>query len=727
MLLTFYFSIFTANFLLKNMDEKYIKLIAAKLGIRDIQVKNTAFLFSQGATVPFISRYRKEQTGTLNEVQVSQIKEELKKYEELEKRKTAILESIEGQGKLTDELKKKIDEVLSMTDLEDLYLPYKQKKKTRATVAKEKGLEPLATQILLQQNADCEALAEKFLNDKVENIEEALQGARDIIAEHINENVETRNRMRNLYSREAVIFSKLVKDKEEEAQKFKDYFDYSERLSRIPSHRLMAMMRGENEGFLKITIKPEDENALNILERQFVKGKGEGAKQIKLAAEDCYKRLLQPSMETEFANLSKEKADEEAIKVFTENLRNLLLQSPLGKKRILALDPGFRTGCKLVCLDEQGNLLHNEAIFPHSGMKEAFAAMSKVTTLVEQYKIDCIAIGNGTASRETERFIKKVRFDRDIQVYIVSESGASIYSASEVAREEFPEYDVTVRGAVSIGRRLLDPLAELVKIDPKSIGVGQYQHDVNQTKLKESLDDVVVSCVNQVGVNVNTASKHLLMYVSGLGPTLAQNIVNYRKEHGPFGTRTELKKVPRMGEKAFEQCAGFLRIEGAENPLDNSAVHPEKYYIVSKMAKDLGCDVKDLISDAETRKKIDIKKYVDDKTGLPTLTDIMAELEKPGRDPRGEFKVPEFEQNVEKITDLKEGMELNGIVTNVTNFGAFVDLGVHVSGLIHISQFGGTKRNPVNPANILKINQPVRVKVLTVDVDRNRIGLGLVK
>lgn len=709
------------------MDEKYIKLIAAKLGIRDIQVKNTAFLFSQGATVPFISRYRKEQTGTLNEVQVSQIKEELKKYEELEKRKTAILESIEGQGKLTDELKKKIDEVLTMTDLEDLYLPYKQKKKTRATMAKEKGLEPLATQILLQQNADCEALAEKFLNDKVENIEEALQGARDIIAEHINENVETRNRMRNLYSREAVIFSKLVKDKEEEAQKFKDYFDYSERLSRIPSHRLMAMMRGENEGFLKITIKPEDENALNILERQFVKGKGDGAKQIKLAAEDCYKRLLQPSMETEFANLSKEKADEEAIKVFTENLRNLLLQSPLGKKRILALDPGFRTGCKLVCLDEQGNLLHNEAIFPHSGMKEAFAAMSKVTTLVEQYKIDCIAIGNGTASRETERFIKKVRFDRDIQVYIVSESGASIYSASEVAREEFPEYDVTVRGAVSIGRRLLDPLAELVKIDPKSIGVGQYQHDVNQTKLKESLDDVVVSCVNQVGVNVNTASKHLLMYVSGLGPVLAQNIVNYRKENGPFGTRTELKKVPRMGEKAFEQCAGFLRIEGAENPLDNSAVHPEKYYIVNKMAKDLGCGVKDLISDAETRKKIDIKKYVDDKTGLPTLTDIMTELEKPGRDPRGEFKVPEFEQNVEKITDLKEGMELNGIVTNVTNFGAFVDLGVHVSGLIHISQFGGTKRNPVNPANILKINQPVRVKVLTVDVDRNRIGLGLVK
>ena len=454
------------------MQDKYIKLIAEKLGIREIQVKNTAFLFSQGATVPFISRYRKEQTGTLNEVQVSQIKDEIKKYEELEKRKASILESIESQGKLTDELKAKIDEVITITDLEDLYLPYKQKKKTRASVAKEKGLEPLADKILLQQNADPEKLAAPFLNDKVESIDDALQGARDIIAEHINENVDTRNRMRNLYNREAIIFSKLVKGKEEEAQKFKDYFDYSEPLSRIPSHRLLALMRGENEGFLKITIKPNDDKAINMLERQYVKGHGNGAEQIKIAAEDCYDRLLQPSMETEFANIAKEKADEEAIKVFTENLRNLLLASPLGKKRILALDPGFRTGCKLVCLDEQGNLLHNEAIYPHSGMKEAFAAMSKVTTLVEQYKIDCIAIGNGTASRETERFIKKVRFDRDIQVYIVSESGASIYSASEVAREEFPEYDITVRGAVSIGRRLLDPLAELVKIDPKSIGVG---------------------------------------------------------------------------------------------------------------------------------------------------------------------------------------------------------------------------------------------------------------
>ena len=709
------------------MQDKYIKLIAEKLGIREIQVKNTAFLFSQGATVPFISRYRKEQTGTLNEVQVSLIKDELKKYEELDKRKSSILESIESQGKLTDELKAKIDDVLTMTELEDIYLPYRPKKKTRASIAKEKGLEPLADKILLQQNANAEEIAAKFVGEKVADTDEALQGARDIIAERINENTETRNRMRNLFNREAVIYSKLVKGKEEEGQKFKDYFDYSERLSRIPSHRLLAMMRGENEGVLKITIKPEDQNAQNILERQYVKGRGDAAEQVKEAAQDCYKRLLQPSMETEFAALAKEKADEEAIKVFTENLRNLLLASPLGKKRILALDPGFRTGCKLVCLDEQGNLLHNEAIYPHSGMKEAFAAMSKVTTLVEQYKIDCIAIGNGTASRETERFIKKVRFDRDIQVYIVSESGASIYSASEVAREEFPEYDITVRGAVSIGRRLLDPLAELVKIDPKSIGVGQYQHDVNQTKLKESLDDVVVSCVNQVGVNVNTASKHLLTYVSGLGPALAQNIVNYRKENGPFGTRSDLKKVPRMGDKAFEQCAGFLRIDGADNPLDNSAVHPEKYYIVNKMAKDLGCGVKDLISNKEMRQKIDIKKYVDDKTGLPTLTDIITELEKPGRDPRGEFKVPEFEQNVEKITDLIVGMELNGIVTNVTNFGAFVDLGVHVSGLIHVSQLGGSRRNPVNPSDVLKINQPVRVKVLTVDVDRNRIGLGLVK
>ena len=709
------------------MQDKYIKLIAEKLGIREIQVKNTAFLFSQGATVPFISRYRKEQTGTLNEVQVSLIKDELKKYEELDKRKASILESIESQGKLTDELKAKIDEVLTMTELEDIYLPYRPKKKTRASIAKEKGLEPLADKILLQQNANAEEIAAKFVGEKVADTAEALQGARDIIAERINENTETRNRMRNLFNREAVIYSKLVKGKEEEGQKFKDYFDYSERLSRIPSHRLLAMMRGENEGVLKITIKPEDQNAQNILERQYVKGCGDAAEQVKEAAQDCYKRLLQPSMETEFAALAKEKADEEAIKVFTENLRNLLLASPLGKKRILALDPGFRTGCKLVCLDEQGNLLHNEAIYPHSGMKEAFAAMSKVTTLVEQYKIDCIAIGNGTASRETERFIKKVRFDRDIQVYIVSESGASIYSASEVAREEFPEYDITVRGAVSIGRRLLDPLAELVKIDPKSIGVGQYQHDVNQTKLKESLDDVVVSCVNQVGVNVNTASKHLLTYVSGLGPALAQNIVNYRKENGPFGTRSDLKKVPRMGDKAFEQCAGFLRIDGADNPLDNSAVHPEKYYIVNKMAKDLGCGVKDLISNKEMRQKIDIKKYVDDKTGLPTLTDIITELEKPGRDPRGEFKVPEFEQSVEKITDLIVGMELNGIVTNVTNFGAFVDLGVHVSGLIHVSQLGGSRRNPVNPSDVLKINQPVRVKVLTVDVDRNRIGLGLVK
>lgn len=705
------------------MNDRYAQIIADKLGIREIQVRNTAFLFSQGATVPFISRYRKEQTGTLNEVQVSHIQQEIKKYEELDKRRESIIESIEGQQKMTDELRKKLDEALDMTTLEDLYLPYKQKKKTRASVAREKGLEPLADKILLSQNSSAEDFAKAFVNDKVADIKEALQGARDIIAERINENTDARNRMRNLFSRDAVIYSKLVKGKEDEAQKYKDYFDYEERLSRIAGHRLMALQRGEAEGFLKITIEPAEDKAMSILEKQFVRGNGEAAKQVAEAAADCYKRLLRPSIETEFSNLSKAKADEEAIKVFTENLRNLLLASPLGKKRILALDPGFRTGCKLVCLDEQGNLLHNETIYPHSGIKEEFAAMNKVTSLVEQYKSDCIAIGNGTASRETERFIKKIRFNKDIKVYIVSESGASIYSASEVAREEFPEYDITVRGAVSIGRRLLDPLAELVKIDPKSIGVGQYQHDVNQTKLKESLDEVVVSCVNQVGVNVNTASKHLLMYVSGLGPTLAQNIVNYRKENGPFGSRQELKKVPRMGDKAFEQCAGFLRIDGAENPLDNSAVHPEKYYIVNKMAKDLGCSVSDLIESADTRKKIDPRKYVDDKTGLPTLTDIMAELEKPGRDPRGVFQAPEFEQSISTIKDLKEGMELQGIVTNVTNFGAFVDLGIHINGLIHVSQM--SDRRVADPTTILKIHQPIKVKVLSIDMDRERISLSL--
>ncbi len=709
------------------MDEKYIKLIADKLGIREIQVKNTAFLFSQGATVPFISRYRKEATGTLNEVQVAQIKDEIKRFEDLDKRKASIIESIEKQEKMTPELHKAIDDAVDITVLEDLYLPYKQKKKTRATMAKEKGLEPLATLILTQKNFNPLTDAEKFINDKVANIDEALQGARDIIAETINENVEARNRIRNLFNREAIITSRLVKGKEEEGQKFRDYFEYDEKLSRIPAHRLMAMMRGANEGILKVGIAPDEQNAIEILNRTFVKSKGEAGRQIQMAAEDSYKRLMQPSIETEFNNLAKEKADQEAISVFAENLRNLLLASPLGKKRILALDPGFRTGCKLVCLNEQGNLLHNEAIYPHSGTKEAFEAMKKVTTLVEQYKIDVIAIGNGTASRETERFVKKIRFNKDINVYMVNESGASIYSASEVAREEFPNYDITVRGAVSIGRRLLDPLAELVKIDPKSIGVGQYQHDVNQTKLKESLDDVVVSCVNQVGVNVNTASKHLLTYVSGLGPTLAKNIVDYRTENGPFTNRNQLKKVPRMGEKAFEQCAGFLRIDNPDNPLDNSAVHPEKYYIVNKMAEDLKCTVSDLMADASLRKKIDIKKYADDKTGIPTLTDIMSELEKPGRDPRGVFNPPSFEQNVEKITDLKEGMELTGIVTNVTNFGAFVDLGVHVSGLIHVSQLGGTRKNPVNPSSVLKINQPVKVKVISLDIDRNRIGLGLVK
>lgn len=705
------------------MNEKHIAIIAQKLGLREIQVKNTVFLFSQGATVPFISRYRKEATGTLNEVVVQQIKDELTKLEEIDKRRNSIIEAVEKKGKLTAELKTAFENADTLTDLEDLYLPYKQKKKTRATVARENGLEPLANIILLQNEKDPEFAAEKFLNDKIENVEDALQGARDIIAENINENPDIRNRVRNLFTREAVIKSKLVKGKEEEGSKYRDWFDWEEPLKRCASHRFMALLRAESEGILKIQIFPDENKALDILYREYVKSNGPCAAQIKLAAADCYKRLLQPSVENEFSALSKEKADEEAIKVFAENLRNLLLASPLGRKRVLALDPGFRTGCKLVCLDEQGNMLHNEAIYPHSGSKEAFEAMKKITTLVEQYKSDVIAIGNGTASRETEQFIKKVRFTRDIKVYIVSESGASIYSASEVAREEFPDYDLTVRGAVSIGRRLLDPLAELVKIDPKSIGVGQYQHDVNQTKLKESLDNTVISCVNTVGVNLNTAGKHLLTYVSGLGATLAKNIVDFRTQNGPFSSREDLKKVPRMGEKTFEQCAGFLRIDGASNPLDNSAVHPEKYYIVKKMAKDCGCDVAELISDAEVRKKIDIKKYVDDKTGLPTLQDILSELERPGHDPRGNFHVAEFDQNIQTIKDLVPGMELNGVVTNVTNFGAFVDLGIHINGLIHISEMG--EKRVINPAAVLKINQQIKVKVKSVDLDRERIQLTL--
>jgi len=705
------------------MEEKYIKLIAEKLNLKEFQVKNTIDLFNQGATIPFISRYRKEATGSLDEVQIGEIKKELNRLEELDKRRESILQSIEKQDKLTPALKLQIENALTIVELEDLYLPYKQKRKTRASVAKENGLEPLAQIIFKQTERDVEGKAQTFLNDKITNTDEALQGARDIIAEQINEDVKTRNKIRYLFQKDAVIKSKLVKGKEAEGVKYQDYFEYSELLKNCPSHRLLALMRGEHEGFLKVSIFPDEERAIEQLKVIHLKGNTESSAQVEMALADSYKRLLQPSIETEFNNIAKEKADTEAIAVFSSNLRTLLMASPLGAKRVLAIDPGFRTGCKVVCLDAQGNLLHNENIYPHTDTKETINAAKKVNSLVNQYKIEVIAIGNGTASRETERFIKKVHFEKDVQVYIVSESGASIYSASPVAREEFPDYDVTVRGAVSIGRRLLDPLAELVKIDPKSIGVGQYQHDVDQGKLKESLDSIVESCVNIVGVEVNTASKQLLTYVSGLGPQLAQNIIDFRKEIGGFTSRSQLKKVPRMGEKAFEQSAGFLRIRNASNPLDNSAVHPESYAIVEQMAKDANCTVQELISNADLRKNIDLKKYVNQKVGLPTLNDIFKELEKPGRDPRGVFKVLEFDQNINSISDLHIGMILPGIVTNVTNFGAFVDLGIKVNGLIHVSEIAD--KFVSNPAEIVKVHQHVKVRVISVDTERNRIQLSM--
>jgi uncharacterized protein len=703
--------------------DKFIELISASLSLKSWQVKNTIQLLDQDATVPFISRYRKEATGMLDEVQVLAIKEQYAKLKEVVKRRESIIGSIEEQGKLTDELKATLENTWTLTELEDLYLPYKQKRKTKASIAREKGLEPLADTILKQQAKDVQLLAEKFLNDKVENVEEALQGARDIIAERINEDMKARESIRRLFEREAVISSKLVKGKEEEGIKYKDYFDFSEPLKRCPSHRLLAIRRGEEEGFLKVSVEPEKDKAFEILEKQFIKARNESAEIVNQALEDSYKRLLGPSIETEFKGISKEKADEEAIKVFAENLRQLLLSSPLGKKNVLAIDPGFRTGCKVVCLDTQGNLLHNETIYPHPPQSETVQASKKITNLVSIYKIDAIAIGNGTASRETEHFINKVRFERDIQVYVVSEAGASIYSASTIAREEFPQFDVTVRGAISIGRRLMDPLAELVKIDPKSIGVGQYQHDVDQGKLKGSLDHVVESCVNLVGVNLNTASKHLLTYVSGLGPTLAQNIVDYRAKNGAFKARKELLKVPRLGDKAFEQCAGFLRIPDAPNPLDNSAVHPESYKLVEQMAEDMQATVQDLLKDDSLRQKIDIKKYVSDKVGLPTLNDIVQELAKPGRDPRSLIKVFEFSNEVHSIADVKPGMVLPGIVTNITNFGAFVDIGVKQDGLVHISHLADKFIS--NPADVVKLHQHVTVKVLEVDAPRKRIQLSM--
>ena len=704
--------------------EKFSQMIAAELKLPAHRIANTLKLLQGGATIPFISRYRKEATGGLDEVQIGDIQTRYEKLCELSKRKETVLSTIEEQGKLTPELKSRISACWNATELEDIYLPFKPKRKTRAEAARAKGLEPLALLLMMQKENNLAAKVRNFVKGEVKDEEDALKGARDILAEQISEDERSRNLMRNQFQRQALIQSKVVKGKETEeaSAKYRDYFDFCEPLKKCSSHRLLALRRGESEGVLKVTIFPEDEDMCNErLQRLFVRANNACAHQVEEALTDAYKRLLKPAIETEFAALSKEKADEEAIRVFAENLRQLLLAPPLGQKRVMGIDPGFRTGCKVVCLDAQGTLLHNEAIYPHPPKSEYAQAARKVVKLVEQYKIEAIAIGNGTASRETEQFVTSQRYDREVQVFVVSEDGASIYSASKTAREEFPDYDVTVRGAVSIGRRLMDPLAELVKIDAKSIGVGQYQHDVDQTKLKASLDQTVESCVNLVGVNVNTASKHLLTYVSGLGPTLAQNIVDYRTENGPFESRRQLLKVPRMGAKAYEQCAGFLRIPQAKNPLDNSAVHPESYPIVEQMAKDLNCTVADLIKDKELRSKIDLKKYVTDTVGLPTLTDILQELDKPGRDPRQKIQVFEFDKNVRTLDDLQEGMELPGIVTNITNFGCFVDIGIKENGLVHVSQLAD--RFVSNPADVVRIHQHVRVKVMSIDHERKRIQL----
>ena len=705
------------------MTNVFHTLIARFLQIPEGQVERTIGLLNEGATIPFISRYRKEVTGGLDEVQIGAIKDQLDKLTELSKRKETILATIEEQEKLTPELRKRIEESWDSTEIEDLYLPYKPKRVTKAEIARRKGLEPLAKIVMMQNENNLSARIKSFIKGEVKNAEEALQGARDIIAEWINENESARNTVRNSFAHTAMITSKVIKGKEEEGAKYRDYFDFSEPLNRASSHRLLALRRGEAEVILRVSISPDAESCLDRLNRRFVKGRGEVSEQVATAVGDSFKRLLKPSSGTEFSNQSKAKADEEAIRVFAENLRQLLLAPPLGQKRVLGVDPGYRTGCKLVCLDAQGNLLHNEAIFPHPPQNEKGKAAAKVAQLVATYAIDAIAIGNGTASRETEQFITNIRYDRKVQVFVVSENGASIYSASKIAREEFPEYDVTVRGAVSIGRRLMDPLAELVKIDPKSIGVGQYQHDVEQNALKKSLDQTVESCVNLVGVNVNTASKHLLTYISGLGPTLAQNIVNYRAEHGPFTSRKELMKVPRMGEKAFEQSAGFLRIPDGKNPLDNSAVHPESYPIVERMAKDLKCSVADLITDKALKKKLKLTDYLTDKVGMPTLLDIMEELDKPGRDPRQTIQVFAFDPTVKTIEDLKEGQVLPGIVTNITNFGCFVDVGIKENGLVHISELAD--RFVSDPTQVVSIHQHVKVKVLSVDLSRKRVQLSM--
>ncbi|MFR0835695.1 MAG: Tex family protein [Barnesiella sp.] len=703
------------------MNPLFFRLISQALQLNETQVKNTVDLLENGATIPFISRYRKEATGSLDEVYISQIKEQYEKLKETEKRKNFILASVEEQGKLTEELKQRILASWDMTELEDIYLPYKPRRRTRAEIAREHGLEPLAKIIMSQREENPEYRATPFIKGEIKDAETALKGAQDIIAEWISENEKSRNSIRNIFMRDAYISSKVVKGKESEGIKYQDYFEWSEPLKRCSSHRLLAMRRGESEGFLRVSISPDDSICLERLEQQFIRNNNTSARLVSEAIKDGYKRLLKPSIETEFSASSKEKADDEAIRIFAENLKQLLLAPPLGEKRILGIDPGFRTGCKVVCLDAQGNLLHNETVYPHPPQQDYKGASRKITQLVESYRIDAIAIGNGTAGRETEAFITGLRYSHKVQVFVVSENGASIYSASKTAREEFPDKDVTVRGAVSIGRRLMDPLAELVKIEAKSIGVGQYQHDVDQTKLKRSLEQTVENCVNAVGVNINTASKHLLSYVSGLGPQLAQNIVDYRKEHGEFSDRKDLLKVPRMGEKSFEQSAGFLRIPQSENPLDNSAVHPESYPIVEQMAEDLHCNIQDLIANKELRKNIEPEKYITDKIGLPTLHDILEELDKPGRDPRQFIKVFEFDPNIKTIDDLKENMLLPGIVTNITNFGCFVDIGIKENGLVHISQL--SDRFIQDPTEIVSMHQHVTVKVIGIDTVRKRVQL----
>ncbi len=704
------------------MENPHFIKIAQELKVGERQVAATALLLDEGATVPFIARYRKEATGTLDEVLITQIRDRLQQLRDLDKRREAILKSIEEQGKLSDELRARIEAAETMAELEDLYLPYKPKRRTRATIAREKGLEPLGEKIFAQEEFDLEAEAQKYIDTEkgVENIDEALAGARDIIAEKVNEDQQARATIRKLFVDHGFFKAKVIPGKEEEAQKYKDYFDWEEPIDKAPSHRVLALRRAEKEMFISLDLSPEEEEAIFRLEDQFITSDNATTEQMKLAIKDAYKRLLKSSMETEVRLLSKQKADEEAIRVFADNLRQLLLAAPLGEKNVLAIDPAFRTGCKIVCLDKQGKLLHNDVIYPD---RQKTMAAKTIEHLCNTYDIEAIAIGNGTASRETESFVKSIGLPKNILVVMVNESGASVYSASEVAREEFPKHDITVRGAVSIGRRLMDPLAELVKIDPKSIGVGQYQHDVDQSQLKHSLDDTVMSCVNAVGVEVNTASKQLLTYVSGLGPQLAKNIVEYRNQNGAFQSRDELKKVSRLGDKAFEQAAGFLRIRGASHPLDTSAVHPESYHIVEQMAKDLNCTVQELMNDESLRKKIKLKDYVSDTVGLPTLNDIMAELAKPGRDPRDQFEVVEFAEGINTIEDLNPGMQLNGIVTNITKFGAFVDVGVHQDGLVHISEMANHFIS--DPKEVVKVHQKVMVKVLEVDVARKRISLSM--